>query len=202
MDRTSTRRALLLMGGLAASELALADLAFAADVDRSVAKRYRLPTPGSDVDTGGAIVGVHAPIDRVLKVVMRFGRYIDILPRLSASKVVAKKGKATDVYLRAPILGGVAHVWGVARFTPTPYAKKGKKVVARYVKGNLDGFRGTWKLYPCSDVRTVLRLELYLVPKLPLPASIITPELEWAADKGVTAVRDIVECGRSTVKDD
>jgi ribosome-associated toxin RatA of RatAB toxin-antitoxin module len=188
----------LLLG--AAASLLFPDVAFAKD--RSVAERYRIPTAGSEVDTGGAILGVHAPIDQVLKVVKSYGRYHQILPRVSASRVVGKTGQSTDVYLRCPILGGVAHVWGVARFTPKKWGKKGKKVVGRYVKGNLDGFHGLWKLYPCSDVRTILRLEIFLIPKIPLPASVITPELEWAADKGVTAVRDIVECGESTVKND
>jgi hypothetical protein len=43
---------------------------------------------------------------------------------------------------------------------------------------------------------------MFVDPGLPLPASVITGELEWAADKAVTAVRDKVELGRSTVKND
>ena len=68
-------------------------------------------------------------------------------------------------------------------------------------KGNLESFEGAWKMYPCSSKRTVLRLELFLDVNVPVPDSWITPELAWAADKGVTAVRDAAECGMSSVKD-
>lgn len=170
--------------------------------DRSKAQRYRFPTPGSEIDSGGAIIGVNGPMKKVLAVVQDYKRYVDILPRLSMSRVVGRKGKGVDVYLRAPILRGVNHVWGVSRFTPYKWRTKGKKIVARYQKGNLDAFFGQWKMYPCGPNRTVLRLELFLDPSVPVPAETITSELEWSADKGVTAVRDMVECNRSTVKDD
>jgi ribosome-associated toxin RatA of RatAB toxin-antitoxin module len=174
----------------------------AEDVDRTRATRYRFPTPNSDIETGGAIIGVNGPMAEVFKVVTSYARYVDILPRLSMSKVVKRDDESQDVYLRAPILNGVANIWGVSRFTPYKWGTKGKKVVGRYLKGNLDAFHGLWKMYPCGPRRTVLRLELFVDPQVPVPASSITPELEWASDKGVTAVRDIVECDSSSVKDD
>ena len=162
------------------------------------ALRYRLPTPGGGVDTGGAIVGVRAPMDDVLDVVLRYRKYRHILPRLEQSRVVGKKGDSADVYLRAPILGGVATIWGIARFTgPRPWKDKGRQVVGELVRGNLDAFHGEWKLYPCGPSRTILRLELFVAVAIPLPSSAVTPELEWACDKAVSAVREMAECGRS-----
>jgi hypothetical protein len=38
-----------------------------------------------------------------------------------------------------------------------------------------------------------VKLELLVDPKLPLPGSAVTPELQYAADKAVTAVRDKAE---------
>lgn len=173
-----------------------------AAVDRSMAQRYRFPTPNSNIDTGGAIIAVNGSMSAVNQVVTDYRRYVDILPRLSQSKVMGRRGKSVDVYLRAPIMSGVNHVWGVTRLTSYPWGTRGKKIVGRYVKGNLDGFHAQWKMYPCGTKRTVIRLELFLDPQVPVPADVITRELEWASDKAVTAVRDMVECNRSTVKND
>ena len=60
-------------------------------------------------------------------------------------------------------------------------------------KGNVDDFRAVWRLRAVDENRTVLKLEILVDPKLPLPASMVTPELAYAADKAVTAVRDRAE---------
>jgi ribosome-associated toxin RatA of RatAB toxin-antitoxin module len=141
-------------------------------------------------------------MDSVLEVVQDFRKYHRILPRLELSRVVGKKKGMTDVYMRAPILRGLAHVWGIARFTPPKrYKRHGRAIAARMVDGNLDGWHGVWRLYPCGK-RTVLRMEMFIDLQIPVPDAVVTPELEWAADKAVTAVRDMVECGHSSVKGD
>lgn len=173
------------------------------NVDRNKAERYQLPREGSDINVGGAKIAIHRPLDDVLKVVMSFRKYHQILPRLETSKLVARGPEYHDVYMRAPILRGMYNIWTVARFTePLPHGRRGKKVLGAMRKGNLEAFDGRWQLHPCSDKRTILRLELYLIPKVPVPSAWITPELMWAADKGVTAVRDLAECGKSSVKGD
>ena len=167
---------------------------------RLKAKRYRLPMAGSNVGIGGATLGIYAPMDDVLKVVLDFKRYHTILPRLEQSRIVGKKDGKTDVYVRAPILRGVVHIWGVIRFgPPKPWAGEGKTLTGRLVKGNVEAYHGRWKLYPCGKDRTILQCEQFMELKIPVPSSLVTPELEWAADKAVTAVRDIAECGESTV---
>jgi ribosome-associated toxin RatA of RatAB toxin-antitoxin module len=134
-------------------------------------------------------------MDRVTQVVLRYRKYRHILPHLEQSRVLNQEGDSTDVYLRAPILHGLATIWGIARFTgPRPWKDKGQKVVGSLVRGNLDAFRGEWKLYPCGPHRTILRLELYVEVAIPLPSETITEELAWAADRALRAVRDMVAC--------
>jgi hypothetical protein len=170
------------------------------DDPRLEAKRYRLPMPGSDIGIGGATLGIYAPMSEVLKVVLDFRKYNTILPRLEQSRIVGKQDGKTDVYVRAPIMRGVVHIWGVIRFSPAkPWAGKGKTLTGRLVKGNVEAYQGRWKLYPCGEDRTILQCEQFVDLKIPVPSSLVTPELEWAADKAVTAVRDIVECDESTV---
>ncbi len=171
-------------------------------IDRSVAQRYRFETPNNDVQSGGAIIAVNKPLTDVLKVVTTFRKYKHILPRLEQSRIVDKKpGKHTDLYVRAPVLGGTFHVWGVVRLSdPKRWRSRGKQVVGKLHKGNLEAWHNVWKMHHCGPKRTILRLEIYAELSIPVPASVVTAELEWAADRGVTAVRDIAECGRSSVR--
>jgi ribosome-associated toxin RatA of RatAB toxin-antitoxin module len=192
----------LLVGGAASFDTSLTALPAQAR-NRSVAERYRFPTRGREMDSGGAIIGINGPMKRVLKVVQTYRKYRHILPRVEQSRVITKRAGTTDVYLRAPILNGVAHVWLQARFSPPKrWRKTGRQVLGRMIKGNLDVWYGAWKMYPCGPNRTVLRMEMFGDMEVPVPDEWITPELMWACDKGVTAVRDIVECGKSGVADD
>jgi hypothetical protein len=171
--------------------------------DRAVAERYSVDVPDSDIDAGGSVIRIQGSMDRVLVVVRDFKRYVEILPRIRHSRVVGKRARMTDVYLEAPILNGLARAWGVARFPPPrPWAEDGLILEGTMVKGNLEAWWGRWKLQPCGEQCTTLRLEMFVDPDLPFPASVITRELEWATDKAVSAVRDKVELGRSTVKGD
>jgi ribosome-associated toxin RatA of RatAB toxin-antitoxin module len=186
-----SRRGLLL--GAAAAILLLPAEALA-DGKRAKAKRYRLNTPGSGIDTGGAVILIEAPQDAVLKVVQNYRKYRKILPRLEQSRVLKRHRGKTDVYLRAPILHGAVSIWGVARFgQPKPWRKDGKILSGKLVKGNLDAWQGRWKMRPMGPNSTALWLEMFVDPKVPMPDAWITPELMWASDKGVTAVRDMAE---------
>ena len=180
-----TRRTLI-VGGAASAATTLAPIDAIAR-DRSVAERYRFPTPKHPIDTGGAIIGVNGPMKKVLAEVQKFRKYNRILPRLQQSRIITKRKGTTDVYMRAPILNGVAHIWLHARFPPPlRWRKKGVQVVGRMVKGNLDTWHGVWKMHPCGPNRTILRLELHIDIQVPVPDAWVTPELMWACDKGVT----------------
>jgi len=56
-------------------------------------------------------------------------------------------------------------------------------------QGNVNDFRATWRLIPVDATHTILRAEMLIVPKLPLPGSVVTPELSYASDRAVTASR-------------
>ena len=50
-----------------------------------------------------------------------------------------------------------------------------------------------------DDTHTIVKLELLVDPKLPIPGPMLTPELQSAADKAVTAVRDRAENPKAVV---
>lgn len=155
------------------------------------AERYNVAMPGASIRAGGAVIHVDAPLAVVRKVVTDYGKYQQFMPRFEKSRVVAKKDGKTDVYLQVPILHGAATVWSLTRFEPpVKEGTNGERIEGRMVEGNVDDLRAVWHLRPVDDKHTILRCELLIVPKLPLPASVVTPELEFAADQAVTATRD------------
>jgi ribosome-associated toxin RatA of RatAB toxin-antitoxin module len=167
------------------------------------AERYNVEMPGASIRAGGAVIFVDAPIAVVQKIVTDYGKYSSFMPRFQKSKVIAKKDGKTDVYLQVPILHGAATVWALTRFEPP--AKEGAdgvRVEGKMVDGNVDDLRAVWHLRPVDDKHTVLKCELLIVPKLPLPAGVVTPELEFAADQAVTATRDRSEAkAKETAQD-
>lgn len=171
-------------------------------IDRTVARTTSVPTPGSDIETAESVIVIRAPMSQVRRVLQRYQRYKQILPRIDQSRIVGKKKGHTDLYMRAPILHGLAHMWMVTRFAPPKrWGYRGEKIATKYVDGNVRNWKGSWIMYPCGPNRTVLRLQLYLELSIFVPSSIVSKWLRWAATKGVTAVRDIVECGESDVSD-
>ena len=154
------------------------------------AKRYNVEVSGASIRAGGAAISVDAPIEVVRKVVTDYGKYASFIPRFEKSKVVAKKDGKTDVMLQVPILKGAATVWALTRFEPPVKEGTGERIEGKMVEGNVDDLRAWWHLRPVDATHTVLKLELLIVPKLPLPGKLVTPELEYASDQAVTAVRD------------
>lgn len=162
--------------------------------ERRKAERYNVAVPGASINAGGAAIQVNAPMAVVRKVVTDYGKYATFMPRFQKSRVVAKKDGKTDVYLQVPILHGAATVWALTRFEqPVKEGKDGERIEGKMVEGNVDDLRAVWHLRPIDENNTVLKCELLIVPKLPLPGSVVTPELEFAADQAVTASRDRAE---------
>jgi ribosome-associated toxin RatA of RatAB toxin-antitoxin module len=158
------------------------------------AERFNVAVPGKEIRAGAARIHVNAPMAVVQKVTQDYGHYADFMPRFQKSRVVSKKDGATDVYLQVPILHGAATVWAQTRFQPpVKEGTNGLKIEGKMVDGNVDDLRATWHMRPVDDTHTILTLELLIVPKLPLPGKVVTPELEFASDQAVTSARNRAE---------
>ncbi len=157
-------------------------------------ERYEVSVPGAAVKAGAGRVFVNAPIATVRRVVTDFAHYQDFIQRFKRSRVVGKTARTTDVYLQVPILHGSATVWSLTRFSAPRRLADGTEVIqGTMLDGNVKDFRATWYLTPIDETHTLLRAELLMVPSLPVPGSLVTDELKYAADQGVTASRDRAE---------
>ena len=165
---------------------------------KRTAERYNVTFPGSSTKAGAASIYVNAPLETVRKVVTDYGRYSEFVGEFRKSRVIGKKDGATDVYLEVSILRGAAKICALTRFGAPTKEGTGERIDGNLVEGpgianNVEGLRGTWHYRPVDDTHTLLKLELLVLPKLPVPSALITPELASAADQTVTAVRNRAE---------
>jgi ribosome-associated toxin RatA of RatAB toxin-antitoxin module len=122
-----------------------------------------------------------------------YKNYPDFISKFEKARVVGKEGDKTDVYLQVPILKGAAKIWAVIRFEP-PKTVNGEEVVtASMVKGNVKRLDATWRIKKIDDQNTQLHLEMLIVPKLPVPGSLVTGEVAYAADEAVMGSRNRAE---------
>jgi ribosome-associated toxin RatA of RatAB toxin-antitoxin module len=164
----------------------------AAPVTRSV-ERFMVKVPNSRVDAGAARALAHASSEGLRSVVTDYARYSSIIAQFKNARVVGRSGGHTDVYLEVPILSGFSTVWAVVRFE-APEAKGNQHIIrGRLVRGNVRRLDATWRIEKIDEQKSVLTLELLMVPKLPAPTSVVSAELRKAAGKAVNAARNEAE---------
>ena len=159
--------------------------------------RFDTKLPGSDRPAGGARTVVLASPDLVKQVVLDFEHYAYYFDpdkgtnpqRKWASHVVGRSGDKTDLYLEVPILKGAAKIWAVIRFDPPKTVGDSEVVTGRMLKGNVDQLSAKWKMRRTDDKATELQLEFLVVPKIPVPDSLLAGEARSAAAKAVTGMR-------------
>ena len=159
--------------------------------------RYDCKLPESDRPAGGARTVVSASPSLVKSVVLDFEHYAHYFDpdkgrnpqRKWASRVVGKSGDKTDVYLEVPILKGAAKIWAIVRFDPPKKVGDTEVVSGRLIKGNVDELSAKWTMRPTDDNSTSLQLEFLVVPKLPVPDSLLSNEARSAAFKAVSGMK-------------
>jgi hypothetical protein len=159
--------------------------------------RFDTKLPESDRPAGGARTVVAAAPSTVKSVVLDYEHYAYYFDpdkgtnpqRKWASHVVGKSGDKTDLYLEVPILKGAAKIWAIIRFEPPRKVGDAEVVTGKLIKGNVSQLSAKWKLRPAADNRTELQLEFLIVPKLPVPDSLLSSEARSAAAKAVNGMR-------------
>jgi ribosome-associated toxin RatA of RatAB toxin-antitoxin module len=157
------------------------------------AQRYSVRTSVSSIEAGAAKIDVAADAQRVTEIIQDFGNYPKLSDKFEKARVIARNGGETDVYMQVPILKGAAKIWAVMRFTPVQTANGEQILTGHMLKGNVRRLDAKWKVRSSGAQQTHVELELLIVPKLPVPGSLVTSETAYAADKAVTGVRDRAE---------
>lgn len=187
--------ALALAGGLLLSSVAVAAAPAAGPELQKWRQvdRFDVKTPYAEMSAGAARVNVDAPQDLVRQVVLDYKNYANFMSRFEKSRIVGRSGDKTDVYLQVPILKGAAKVWAIVRFEPVKQVNGTEVVVGHMIKGNVKRLDATWRLKKIDDASTQVVLELLIVPDMPVPDSLVVPEVRYAAAKAVEGSRDEAE---------
>jgi ribosome-associated toxin RatA of RatAB toxin-antitoxin module len=152
-------------------------------------KRTTLKQPGLKYETGHAEIFINAPVSTVRAAVTDYNHYATIVPRFQKAKVLKRKGGSVDVYLMIPIMKGAAHVWTVQHFDPPVTSGKLETVAGKSLQGNVDALNTTWSYRAVDAQHSILIAEIYVEPKLPVPAATIAKEAQKAAAEAVLSVK-------------
>jgi hypothetical protein len=141
---------------------------------------------------------VNAPVGIVERALTDYDRYATVLPNFGRSRVLKRTADSADVYLQVPILKGAAHLWGVVRFVGPAVRPDGARIEGNYLRqGNVSAFHCLWSYRRVDDTHTALHLALLVLPKIPLPESVIESELTSACRDAVQGVKSFVEARRA-----
>ena len=178
--------------------LASAQSSYAPPVgDAPAAELFKLPAEkrtlnkslGAKYDTGRAEVFVNAPVSSVKASVTDYANYAKIIPRFEKAKLLKRSGASADVYLMIPILKGAANVWSVQHFEAPVTTGKLETINGKSLQGNVDALNTRWTYRAVDATHSVLSCEIYVEPKLPVPAGAIATEAQRAAAAAVNSVR-------------
>lgn len=155
--------------------------------------RYSVRTPQSSIEAGAARIRVNASPSAVLDVVTDYGHWDQFITRFEKVRVVGRSANGVDVYMQVPILKGAAKIWAVVRFDAPKEVGNERVIEGHMIKGNVERLDAKWRVLPIDDNTTELHLQMLIVPKIPVPGSLVTGEVAYAADKAVIDLRSVVE---------
>jgi ribosome-associated toxin RatA of RatAB toxin-antitoxin module len=150
--------------------------------------RYSVRTSNSSIEAGAARIRVHAPSSAVVNVVTDYSHWDRFISRFEKVRVVGHNANTVDVYMQVPILKGAAKIWAVVRFSAPREVGTERIIEGHMVKGNVDRLDAKWRVIQLDAQTSELHLQLLIVPKLPMPGSLVTGEVAYAADKAIIDV--------------
>jgi ribosome-associated toxin RatA of RatAB toxin-antitoxin module len=150
----------------------------------------QVPTAGSNIASGRAVIVVDKPIDEVLPVLLDYGNYVDFMPNFTRSKVLAQRGSKAMVYMEVSVAKGMYTLYGQLKLADRPDEGVTRIVEGTLIDGNINAFNASFRLTPINDgTATEIDFSIYVDPDLPLPSSVFSRENERAAGRTVRALR-------------
>jgi len=150
----------------------------------------QIPSEGSNIAAGRAVIVVDKPIDEVLPIVLDYANYVKFMPNFTRSKVLAQRGSKAMVYMEVSVARGMYTLYGQLNLAERARDGDSRIVEGRLVDGNINAFNATFRLTPVNDgAATEIDFSIYVDPDLPLPSSVFSRENERAAGRAVRALR-------------
>ncbi|UQA56409.1 SRPBCC family protein [Polyangium aurulentum] len=160
-----------------------------------------VPIQGSDLVRGKAKIVVHAPMHLVRQRILAFNEYAEFMPHYNRSKDLGRgKNGSRNVYMEVYALRGAARMWARMSVAKAQWSNGVQTYDVSFIEGNVRDFHATWRMRQVDPAHTELELEVFLQPKLPLPASLLNRENMEGAVKGVVAMRNRIEQSRQVAR--
>jgi ribosome-associated toxin RatA of RatAB toxin-antitoxin module len=154
----------------------------------------QIPTEGSTISSGRAVIVVDKPIEEVLPIVRDYANYVQFMPNFTRSKVLAQRGSKAMVYMEVSVAKGMYTLYGQLNLNERPQDGEVRVVEGRLIDGNINAFNASFKLTPVNDgASTEIDFNIYVDPDLPLPSAVFSRENERAAGRTVRALRQRLE---------
>ena len=150
---------------------------------------------GSNFVRGMSTVVVNAPIDKVRERVLAFGDYPEFMPHYTKCRVLGRTPRGREVFMEVTALHGAVKMWARIEVLKPVMVDGVETHDTRFLQGNVKDLKAAWRLKKLAPDKTELSLELFLLPKVSLPTSLINEaNLESSAD-GVLALKRRTERG-------
>jgi ribosome-associated toxin RatA of RatAB toxin-antitoxin module len=150
----------------------------------------QVPTEGSNIAGGRAVIVVDKPIEEVLPVLLDYDNYVHFMPNFTHSKVLAQRGSKAMVYMEVSVAKGLYTLHGQLNLADRPQDGGTRVIEGRLIDGNINAFNASFTLTPVNDgAATEIDFTIYVDPDLPLPSAVFSRENERAAGRTVRALR-------------
>lgn len=160
--------------------------ATSADAPRTVA----VPIPGSSLVRGKSTITMAAPIDKVRAAILDFAHYPQFMPHYKSCKVLGHTASgARNVYMEVAAAGGLVTMWARVEVGKPTMADGAEVYETKFVEGNVKDLKATWRFKKIDDASTEVTLEVFVLPKLPLPNSVVNQENLGGSAEAVLALK-------------
>jgi ribosome-associated toxin RatA of RatAB toxin-antitoxin module len=150
----------------------------------------QVPTEGSNIAGGRAVIVVDKPIEEVLPVLLDYDNYVHFMPNFTHSKVLAQRGSKAMVYMEVSVAKGLYTLHGQLNLADRPQDGGTRVIEGRLIDGNINAFNASFTVTPVNDgAATEIDFTIYVDPDLPLPSAVFSRENERAAGRTVRALR-------------
>lgn len=153
----------------------------------------QVPTEGSSISSGRAVIVVDKPIEEVLPIVLDYANYVQFMPNFTHSRVLAQRGTKAMVYMEVSVAKGMYTLYGQLNLAERAHDGDTRVVEGKLIDGNINAFDATFRLSRVGDgSQTEIDFSIYVDPDLPLPSAVFSRENERAAGRAVRALRQRV----------
>jgi ribosome-associated toxin RatA of RatAB toxin-antitoxin module len=145
---------------------------------------------GSRLVRGRSTITIAAPIEKVRQVVLDFPNYPAFMPHYQSCRVLSQgRDGASEVYMEVVALNGAVKMWAQVNVVKTVLADGTETYETKFIKGNVKDLKALWRLKKIDDRSTEVSLEVFLLPRLPLPVAVVNKENLDGSAAAVVAVK-------------